>query len=110
MCGRPWIGRAAPEGVSALEGEKRLGDVCLGEDYGTCCAERRDDLYGQAGKRCVAGEGGMGEVEIWEKRTAASCSAGLLAHCVYPIVLSNPFTSTILHPMSTRNRKGEGCQ
>ena len=28
------------------------------------------------------------------KRTAASCSAGLLAHCVYPIVLSNPFTST----------------
>ena len=29
-----------------------------------------------------------------EKRTAASRSAGLLAHCVYPIVLSNPFTST----------------
>jgi hypothetical protein len=28
---------------------------------------------------------------------AESCSAGLLAHCVYPIVLSNPFTSTILH-------------
>lgn len=53
VCGRPWIDRAAPEGVGALEGEKRLGDVCLGEDYGTCCAKRRDDLYGQVGKKCV---------------------------------------------------------
>ncbi len=29
-----------------------------------------------------------------EVRTGASCSAGLLAHCVYPIVLSKPFTLT----------------
>ena len=49
VCGRPWIARAAPEGVGALEGEERLGDVRLGEDYGACCAERRDGLYGWAG-------------------------------------------------------------
>lgn len=36
--------------------------------------------------------GGIGKTKL----TAASCSAGLLAHCVYPIVLSNPFTLTIL--------------
>lgn len=44
MCSRPWIGRAAPERVDALKGEERLGDVRLGEDYGACCAERRDNL------------------------------------------------------------------
>jgi hypothetical protein len=103
VCGRPWIARAAPDRVDALEGEKRLGDVRLGEDYGACCAERRDDLYGQAGERCVwmgkREEGGSGRGRLG-KRTAASCSAGLLAHCVYPIVLSNPFTSTILHLVS----------
>lgn len=36
--------------------------------------------------------GGVGKT----KPTAASCSAGLLAHCVNPIELSNPFTLTIL--------------
>ena len=98
VCDRPWIARAAPEGVDALEGEKRLGDVRLGEDYGAFCTERRDDLYGWTGKRCVC-VCGMGEA-CRKKRTAASCSAGLFAHCVYPIVLSNPFTSTILRLVS----------
>jgi hypothetical protein len=45
VCGRPGIGRAAPEGIDALKGEERLGDVRLGEDDGACCAERRDDLW-----------------------------------------------------------------
>jgi hypothetical protein len=34
----------------------------------------------------------------WQrKRTAASCSAGSFAHCVYPIVLSKPLTLTKNH-------------
>ena len=50
---------------------------------------RKSSLREWKGK---VGRVGMG------RRTAASCSAGLLAHCVYPIVLSNPFTLTILPP------------
>ena len=94
MDGRPWIARAAPERVAALKGEKCLRDVRLGEDDGACCTERRDDLYSMGGpvRGVFISYGGVGKT----KCTAASCSAGLLAHCVYPIVLSNPFTSTIL--------------
>jgi hypothetical protein len=44
VCSRPRIARAAPERVGALKGEKRLRDVRLGEYYGACCAELRDDL------------------------------------------------------------------
>jgi hypothetical protein len=35
--------------------------------------------------------------EGW-RHTAASRLAGLFAHCVYPIVLSKPLTSTRYHP------------
>jgi len=41
----------------------------------------------------------MGRDEVGNgKHTAASRSAGFFAHCVYPIVLSNPFTSTKNRP------------
>ncbi len=42
--------------------------------------------------------GRRGKEERKKKRTAASRSAGLFAHCVYPTVLSNPFTSTENRP------------
>lgn len=108
MGGRPWIARATPERVAALKGEKCLWDVRLCEDDTACCAERRDDLYsmGRSVRGVFAAYGGVAKT----KRTAASCSAGLLAHCVYPIVLSNPFTLTILTSLtpSTWKRNESG--
>jgi hypothetical protein len=44
MRGQPWVARAAPEWVHALEGEHRLCHVRLPDDDGTCCAQRRNDL------------------------------------------------------------------
>jgi hypothetical protein len=34
-----------PTRVAPVKGEKCPSDVRLGKDNGTCCAERRDDLY-----------------------------------------------------------------
>jgi len=100
--GRPWAERAAPERVRTLKGEQRLRHVRLGDDDGARCAQLRDDLL--AAGEAIGGEVGDvkerrgKEEEKNGKRTAASRSAGLFAHCVYPIVLSNPFTSTENRP------------
>jgi hypothetical protein len=96
--GRPRVARAAPERVRALESEQRLRHVRLPDDDGACCAQRRDELL--IGDGTTDGNDrmvsllGSGEGE----RTTASRSAGLLAHCVYPIVLSKPLTLTRNHP------------
>lgn len=99
VCGRPRVARAAPERVRALKGEQRLRHVRLGEDDGACCTQRRDDLLIGGGTididnnrtvRWEARKEGKGPGE----RTAPSRLAGSFAHCVYPIVLSKPLTST----------------
>ena len=84
----PRVERAAPERVDALERKHRLRDVGLGNQDGTGCAQGGDELMIINLRRKKTKTGGR------EARTGASCSAGLLAHCVNPIVLSKPFTLT----------------
>ena len=44
VCGRPRVERAAKEGIDALKRQESLWDVCLGDNYGTCGAQRSDGL------------------------------------------------------------------
>lgn len=44
VCGRPWVERAAPERVGALERKERLRDVRLGNHDGAGCAQGGDEL------------------------------------------------------------------
>ena len=44
VCRRPWVERAAPERVGALERQQRLRDVRLGNHNGTGFAQGGDEL------------------------------------------------------------------
>lgn len=87
MLRAPWVGRAAPKRVRALECEHHLRHVGLGDNHSAGVAELLDHL--QTGMLAAVRSGSMALAH-----TNASDVLDLFAHCVKPIEESNPVMSS----------------